>query len=151
MSESDVLALVAGLGIVLLFVVFICLLILIPVIIAQWKLFKKAGKGGWEALIPIYNTWVLIEISGLHWWYFLVSIGLRFIAGIIPELSFIISLGTLYINFLIYYNIAKKMKQNEILYGILGVFIPVVPILVFGFSKSIQYDKNIQVKPNGVF
>lgn len=36
-------------------------------VIGLWKLFKKAGKQGWEAIIPFYNTYVLVEISGLNW------------------------------------------------------------------------------------
>ena len=43
-------------------------------VIGLWKLFKKAGKQGWEAIIPFYNTYVLVEISGLNWWYFLIAI-----------------------------------------------------------------------------
>ena len=27
-----------------------------------WRVFEKAGKPGWASLIPIYNTWVLVEI-----------------------------------------------------------------------------------------
>ena len=33
-------------------------------IIAMWKLFEKAGKPGWAAIIPIYNLIILIEIVG---------------------------------------------------------------------------------------
>lgn len=38
--------------------------------IALWKLFKKAGKNGWEAIIPFYNTYTLTEVAGLNWWFF---------------------------------------------------------------------------------
>ena len=34
-------------------------------IVAMWKVFKKAGKEGWAALIPIYNLVVLFQISGI--------------------------------------------------------------------------------------
>ena len=33
-------------------------------IIGMWGIFEKAGEEGWKALIPIYNIWVLVEISG---------------------------------------------------------------------------------------
>lgn len=33
-------------------------------IICLWKVYVKAGKPGWAALIPIYNIWVLFEIAG---------------------------------------------------------------------------------------
>lgn len=37
---------------------------LILVIASMWKLFEKAGKPGWAAIIPIYNLIVMIEIVG---------------------------------------------------------------------------------------
>ena len=34
------------------------------IIVAQWKIFVKAGQEGWKALIPIYNVVVLYKIIG---------------------------------------------------------------------------------------
>lgn len=151
-SESELATLMESLGVIFLVVFIVLLAISIPVIIAQWKFFKKAGKNGWEAIVPFYNTWVLIEVAGLNWWYFLISIGLSLVSSFTGEgLAIVLSLASYYVNFIIYYNIAKKTKQNEILYGILGVFVPFVAILILGFSKNITYDKSIEVSPNGVF
>lgn len=36
----------------------------ILVIASMWKVFVKAGKPGWAAIIPIYNTYIMIEIVG---------------------------------------------------------------------------------------
>ena len=33
-------------------------------IAAMWKVFEKAGKPGWAAIIPIYNAIVLLDIAG---------------------------------------------------------------------------------------
>lgn len=38
----------------------------ILVVIALWPVFTKAGKPGWGALIPIYNTYLLVKIGGFH-------------------------------------------------------------------------------------
>ena len=141
-------ALFAGILIILIMLI---VALLGVTIIAQWRLFKKAGKEGWEAIVPFYSTWVQIEISGLNWWYFLISVGLPMLGSAVPELIFITTIANYYINFIIYYNLAKKTQQNEILYGILGIFIPIVPLLILGFNKNISYDKNIEVKPNGIF
>lgn len=35
-------------------------------VIALWPLFVKAGRPGWGALIPIYNTYLLVKIAGHH-------------------------------------------------------------------------------------
>lgn len=37
-----------------------------------WRIFEKAGKPGWAALIPIYNAVVLMEIVGRPWWWVLL-------------------------------------------------------------------------------
>lgn len=42
----------------------ICLIFLILSYVGLWKIFEKAGKPGWAAIVPIYNTIVLIEIVG---------------------------------------------------------------------------------------
>ncbi|HEY3789559.1 MAG TPA: DUF5684 domain-containing protein [Urbifossiella sp.] len=38
-------------------------LMLIVIVLAfaiLWKVFSKAGQPGWAALVPIYNTWILV-------------------------------------------------------------------------------------------
>lgn len=48
-------------------------------IVSMWKVFKKAGKEGWAAFIPIYNLVVLFQISGIDpkklLWFLLPFIG----------------------------------------------------------------------------
>ena len=41
----------------------------IPVLIAGWILYKKAGKPGWSAIVPYYNTIVMADIAklGIGW------------------------------------------------------------------------------------
>ena len=47
----------------------------VVVIAAQWRIFEKAGKPGWAAIIPIYSTIVLLEIVGKPvWWIILFLI-----------------------------------------------------------------------------
>lgn len=145
-------ALMATLSIILIPLILILLAVAVVSIIAQWKFFKKAGKNGWEALIPFYNTWILVELSGLNWWYFLIMLAPTILTIIgIAALSGIASLASMFVYFMIYYNIAKKTRQNEILFGILGIFMPLVPTMILGFSKNITYDTNIEVSSNGIF
>ncbi|MBQ3430533.1 signal peptidase I [Candidatus Saccharibacteria bacterium] len=35
-------------------------------IIAEWKIFKKAGKDGWKCLIPIYNAYTMLQILNME-------------------------------------------------------------------------------------
>jgi uncharacterized protein DUF5684 len=48
------------------------LLVAVLVIAGMWKVFTKAGKPGWAAIIPIYNMIVLLQIAGKPLWWFLL-------------------------------------------------------------------------------
>ena len=50
----------------------ISLAISVLIIVALWKVYEKAGKPGWAAIIPIYNIWVLLEIIKKPWWWLLL-------------------------------------------------------------------------------
>jgi hypothetical protein len=44
-------------------------------IASMWKIFAKAGKPGWAAIVPIYNIIVMLEIAGKPaWWIVLFLI-----------------------------------------------------------------------------
>lgn len=60
------LAALAGAGIAM---VLVYLAVILAVVAGVWKIFTKAGKPGWAALIPIYNLVVLLEITGQPLWY----------------------------------------------------------------------------------
>jgi hypothetical protein len=45
------------------------LLVAVAIIAGMWKLFEKAGKPGWAAVVPIYNIIVLLEIVGRPLWF----------------------------------------------------------------------------------
>ena len=56
----------------IIFYCVISIIIWILTIVAHWKIFTKAGKPGWASLIPIYNLYVLFQISGFNGWMFLL-------------------------------------------------------------------------------
>ena len=43
-------------------------------IAGMWKLFVKAGQPGWAAIVPIYNTYVLTQITGRPILWFVLSL-----------------------------------------------------------------------------
>lgn len=62
---------IAGATIVFVLVIFVlCIL----AIIAEWKLFRKAGQPGWAAIIPVYNVYVLTKITWGNGWLFLLML-----------------------------------------------------------------------------
>ena len=49
--------------------------IIVLVFASCWKICEKAGRQGWEGIIPIYNYWVLAEIGGKPgWWGLMILI-----------------------------------------------------------------------------
>jgi hypothetical protein len=61
-----------GAGIFGLFALAIWLTVIVLVIAGWWKMFTKAGKPGWDSIIPIYNTIVLIDIAGKPLWWIIL-------------------------------------------------------------------------------
>lgn len=91
----------------------------ILIIVSMWKIFKKAGKQGWESIVPIYNVIVMLEISGLPMWYLVL---------------YIIPFANIYAMFKTYIELAKKFGKGTG-FGVLTVFVPIVGFPVLAFSK----------------
>ena len=146
---NNIMAMILGGSI---FIILLVVAVYIVYVIGLWKLFKKAGKQGWEAIIPFYNTYVLVEISGLNWWYFLIAIS-GTILGIlkIEGLDIFANIASLAVRFFVFWNIGKKMKQNHISIAILGTLFSPIMTMVLGLSNNYQFDNNIAVSPNGPF
>ena len=88
------------------------------IIIANWKIYKKAGKPGWASIIPIYNTIVLLEIIGKPWWWLLLLL--------IPCVNIVFAIWI--INLL-----SKSFGQSEgFTVGLLLLPFIFYPILAFG-------------------
>lgn len=143
----------AGLGAAALVAVVILALIVLAVcilmIVANCKMFKKAGEAWWKGLIPLYNSWIETKITGLGWWWFLIFAVLTAIIGTGNVENAVISMALVLTSFNYNFNLAKKFgKTNG--FAVLSTIFPYVciPILAFG---SAQYNKDAEVDENGVF
>jgi hypothetical protein len=64
-------------------VLFALLFVFVVLMIASmWKVFQKAGRPGWAAIVPIYNGWVMLEIGGQPGWIVLLGL-IPFVGGLI--------------------------------------------------------------------
>ncbi len=91
------------------------------VVVSAWKIFTKAGKPGWAALIPIYNVVKMLEIVGKpDWWVLLMFV---------PFVNCIISI-------IIAYHLALVFGKDT-LFTLGLIFLPFIfyPILAFGDAK----------------
>ena len=140
-----------ALGGFIIFILLILVGILIFEIIATWKFFQKCGKNGWEAIIPIYNSWIKVEIAGLNWWWFLLLI-----FSVIVQVSgsddykILIGMVPLLANFVCNYNLAKKFHQDTG-FAILMTLFSWIMIPIMAFSEKYQYDSSVVVSKNGIF
>jgi hypothetical protein len=104
----------------------ILLVISLLIVVSMWVMFEKAGNSGWKSLVPIYNVYTLIEISGKPgWWVFLLFI---------PVVGFVFSL-------LAMLSLAEKFGRSA-LFGIGLAFLPMFffPMLAFGGSQYEQFE-----------
>jgi hypothetical protein len=87
----------------------------------MWKVFQKAGKPGWAALIPIYNLIVLLQITGKPIWWLIL---------------FIIPLVNVVMLVLVFIELAQRFGKSA-LFGIGLAFLGFVffPILGFGDAR----------------
>ena len=156
MTEESLATMLVGLGVFLIFFVIIAIAIAVVLLIGKWKFFKKAGKNGWEAIIPFYSDWVLVEIAGLDWYWFLALIATSIFAilgAIIPvfsSLSFVGNVAVIIGNVCVFYNLSKKLHKDTA-WIVLGVFFSGIMIAIAGFSKTINYDASVPVTKNAFF
>lgn len=113
-SYSSTAAFAAIFGVLLVPIIIITVIM----VIAHWKIFEKAGKPGWAAIIPIYNIIVLLEIIGKPiWWIFLM---------IFPCTSFIFVIWATNL-------LSKSFGQSEgFTVGLLLLGVVFYPVLAFG-------------------
>lgn len=116
-----------GVGVVFGIVAFIWIIAMavgIFGIICNWKIYKKAGKQGWEAIVPIYNIIVLLEITNLPMWYIAL---------------FFVPIGNIIVLFLIYIELAKKFGQSAA-FGVGLVFLNPIFMAILAFNKNYVYQ-----------
>ncbi len=116
-------AIIAGLGIFFIFFT----AIMVFFIVCTWKIFKKAGKEGWECIVPIYNVIVFLDIiKRPRWWIILYFV---------PFASFIVAI----INCM---DLAKAFgKSTSFGIGLLLLSPIFFPIIAFGDSNYV-YNGN---------
>ncbi len=146
--DSSFQTLAAGAIAVTIILVLICLAVAIFMIVAQCKLFTKAGEKWWKAIIPFYSTWVNTKITGLAWWWFPIFL-LVTCTMMVPAVGYALSWLVILVGFNYNYNLAKKFgKSNG--FAVLCTILPIIgiPILAFGSAK---YDSAAAVDKNGIF
>lgn len=144
----------AGMAALLGIVLVITIILAVITIIANWKLFEKAGEPGWSAIIPFYSNYQMAKIGtgneNLCWTFVGLSI-VNFVLGrikgdngIIVTLALLVSLALLVISCYVYYKYTQSFGQSTLM-CILSIFFAPIIFMIMAFSSSTEY-----VGPNGV-
>ncbi len=97
------------------------LAIAIVYIVALWKIYVKAGKPGWAAIIPFYNYYVLLKIVGRPGWWILLLL--------IPIVNIVITI-------IVAIDLAKVFGRSTV-FGVVCLWLfSFIGYLMLGFGKS---------------
>ncbi len=139
-------------GFFALYVAFLIVVILITVflfIIPLWKIFTKAGKPGWVAIIPFYNIYVLVQVARLSVYYFILILApslfmiaeekISLIVDIV--LAIVFGIAILVAWCIVNYNLAKQFGKG-IGYTIGLFFLPFIFYPMLGYGSSVYQQED---------
>ena len=121
MSSGD-LAYSAAAGAMVAGYLIVYVAILVVSLVGMWKVFVKAGKPGWAAIVPFYSTYCLFEMSFGNGWLFLLCL--------VPCVNIVVLI-------MCCFKLAKAFGKGAG-FGLGLVFLPFVFMLILGFGDA-QY------------
>ncbi len=100
------------------------LAVVVLMLASMWKIFTKAGKPGWAAIVPIYNIIVLLEVVGRPIWWFVLML--------IPFVNIVV--------WIIVLHDLSKVFGKGVGMTLLNIFLPFIgyPMLAWG---AVTYTK----------
>ena len=105
----------------------VCAILFVYEIIVRWIIYKKAGRHGWAAIVPIYRQTTMYKVSGLSPWLILLIL--------IPIIgAFIIAI----IEIIQKFKLSNKFGKG-VLFGFGLLFLQPIFESIIAFSKKIEY------------
>ena len=92
-------------------------------ILTMWKMYRKAGKPGWAAVVPIYNYVVLLEIVGRPIWWILLTF---------------VPIVNIYVALVVALDLAKSFGKSTA-FGVGNFLVPIITYPILAFSKDAHY------------
>ena len=111
------------------------------IVIANWKIFTKAGEAGWKSIIPVYNIYILYKIcwkTNMFWIMLACSIlGTVFSAlgGFWSVLGSIVMIASAVISIMQNIKLSKAFGHGGG-YAVGLILLQPIFILILGFGKS---------------
>ena len=104
--------------------------LIVLIFVSLWKIFEKAGKPGWAAIVPIYNIIVLLEIVNKPVWWIVLML--------VPLVNIVVAV-------LVYIELAKCFGKSAG-FGIGMVFLGFIFLPMLAFSDAKYMDGENMVK-----
>lgn len=119
MSSNDVMYTAAVASISVGYII-VCLVLVVVSLVGMWKVFEKAGKPGWAAIVPFYNMYCLFEMSFGNGWLFLLAF--------VPCANFVVAV-------MCYFKLAKAFGKG-IGFGFGLLFFNFIFMMILGFGDA---------------
>ena len=90
-------------------------------IVGLWRVFAKAGRPGWGAIIPLYNLYLLTKVAGRPGWWVVLYL--------IPIVNIVVHL-------LVSMDVARNFGKSKA-FGVVGLWLfSVIGFLILGFGDA---------------
>lgn len=128
----------------------VLMLLSLVIVVAQWKLFTKAGVEGWKSIIPLYNTYKMIEIafSGTKNWLLIgtiIAFATAFGVEMFDLQGIMIAVILLAVSIIdIYVNIEFVKRYASTGMAIASLFVPFIILPIISFSNKYEYTPYTQ-------
>lgn len=109
-------AIMAGMGVYLVVVLALSILL----IVANWKIYSKAGEPGWASIVPFYCNYVLFKIAMGNGWLFLLML--------VPVVNIVVSI-------MVIFKLASAFGKG-IGFGFGLLFLSPIFLLILGFGSA---------------
>jgi hypothetical protein len=113
-------------GIAIFFLLFMFATIVISYAITSFllsRIFKKAGVESWKAWVPVYNSWILLELGGQK--------GYWAVLALIP----VVNIASVIFMFIAMYHIGLNFGKEGV-FVLLAIFLPIVWCIWLAFDNS---------------
>lgn len=94
--------------------------VVILVIAGMWRVFTKAGRPGWAAIIPFYNVYTLLKVCDRPGWWLI---------------WYFIPIANLIVYCVVLIDLARSFGKGTV-YGVALWFLSPILVPVLGFGSS---------------
>ncbi len=102
-------------------------------VVADWRIFKKAGQAGWASIVPFYSDYIGYKIYWGNGWIFLIPLALGLLTGI-PVLGAAAGIAVLVIRAMTSYKKSVAFGQG-VGFAIGLFFLPAIFSMILAFGN----------------